>query len=63
MPTEHQGCVRHLKAEPTWFAGAWIGLTLSTLATTAALMGAGVALSTAGLRPDDTETGGPEVVS
>ena len=44
MPTEHQGCVRHLKAEPTWFAGAWIGLTLSTLATTAALMGAGVAL-------------------
>ena len=32
-----------------WLAGAWIGLTLSTLATTAAIFGVGAAISTAAI--------------
>jgi len=37
--------------EPTLFAGAFIGLALSTLASTAAFAGASLALGTAAIRP------------
>ncbi|MBV8401014.1 MAG: hypothetical protein JOZ58_12085 [Acetobacteraceae bacterium] len=41
-----------------WLAGAWIGLTLSTLATTAAMLGVGAALSTAALPCDTAKNSG-----
>jgi hypothetical protein len=41
-----------------WLAGAWIALALSTLATTAAMLGVGAAFSSAALPPDRTKIPG-----
>jgi hypothetical protein len=51
MQTRFRDPIGDARPTPSWFAGIMIGLTVSTLATGAILLGAGMAVSQAMTKP------------
>jgi hypothetical protein len=51
MPTRFKDPISAGRPTPFWFAGIMIGLTISTLATGAMLLGTGLALTQAVTNP------------